>query len=289
MKEHATLKLRNSFLLLFLLTLTSVGTAQITVLPNGDVGINNTAPINNLHLQQSGAVAALSVERVDKNNYINMQSGSTGNSLYFSDEKRFSIVPSANISSTSPNNSNSIFMYGPDWMPAAQAGNVGIGRVSPIEKLDVNGNVRATGYITASDRRLKQNIQDYKGGLNQLLKLHPVTFEYNQLSGIENDGLQIGLLAQEVRDVLPHCVAEFQEYHYVFDEDGSQRSTGYETYLQIYDSRLKFVIINALKEFYAEFTVSERKNEELREIVRRQKLELTDLSKRLAQLEAKLD
>lgn len=46
----------------------------------------------------------------------------------------------------------------PDRMTIQTNGFVGIGTASPDERLHVNGNVKALGFVTSSDRNLKENI-----------------------------------------------------------------------------------------------------------------------------------
>ena len=83
----------------------------------------------------------------------------------------------------------------------------------------LNGNLVATGDITAfgslSDIRLKTNIVNIENdlALNIVKSLRPVTFDWK--SDIFNETKRgtsdVGFIAQEVEDVIPECVAEYQE------------------------------------------------------------------------------
>jgi len=61
----------------------------------------------------------------------------------------------------------------------------------------------AGGVVTTSDQRLKTNIKGLSYGLNEILKLRPVTFEWIQNS---DGALNIGLIAQEVQPILNEVV-----------------------------------------------------------------------------------
>lgn len=98
-------------------------------------------------------------------------------------------------------------------------GNVGIGTISPSEKLHVVGNILATGEVTAyvaSDRRLKENITPITSALDYINRLNPVTYNWNakakELNSNKPNGLDYGLIAQEVESVLPNIV------HGIFDD-----------------------------------------------------------------------
>ena len=88
--------------------------------------------------------------------------------------------------------------------------NVGIGTISPSQKLHVVGAILASGDITAfSDERLKSNISPITNGLDKVLKLNGYTFDVK-----DDDKRRTGLLAQEVMDVLPEAVQEQNDGHY---------------------------------------------------------------------------
>ena len=83
----------------------------------------------------------------------------------------------------------------------------------------LSGNLVATGDITAfgslSDRRLKTNIVDIgsESALNIVRSLRPVTFDWK--SDIFNESKRgscdVGFIAQEVEEIIPQAVAEYQE------------------------------------------------------------------------------
>ena len=103
-----------------------------------------------------------------------------------------------------------------------QNGNVGIGTTSPSYKLDVLASgtgviarfnsTNSTGCTLAdggtitctSDEKFKKNIVNYENGLNILMSLRPVEYNWKY----ENDGItkSFGFLAQEVETVLPKLV-----------------------------------------------------------------------------------
>ena len=62
----------------------------------------------------------------------------------------------------------------------SQTSNVGIGTTNPGYKLDVNGDIYATGNITAySDKRAKSDIQKIENALDKIDQLNGYTFTMN--------------------------------------------------------------------------------------------------------------
>lgn len=117
-------------------------------------------------------------------------------------------------------------------------GEVGIGTTNPTALLEVNADivkkVNGGSWTATSDRRLKQDIHDYREGLPEIMKIHPVTFHYNDLSGYDTTKEHIGVIAQELKEVAPHMVS-------TYDQHG-------ESYLQVDNSAMTYMLINAIKD-----------------------------------------
>lgn len=58
-----------------------------------------------------------------------------------------------------------------------------------------------------SDSRLKENITNISWGLNEILKINPVSYTWKDDK--INQGIQFGFIAQEVQDVMPEAIKEF--------------------------------------------------------------------------------
>ncbi len=86
-------------------------------------------------------------------------------------------------------------------------GTFGIGTASPMAKLDVAGNVRATAFVTASDSRLKQNITSLGSTLDDLASLRAVRYDLkSEGASASGEGRHIGFIAQEVEKQFPALV-----------------------------------------------------------------------------------
>lgn len=81
------------------------------------------------------------------------------------------------------------------------AGRVGIGTTAPSEQLEVANNVKATSYLTTSDRRLKKEIYTIDSALDKVLQLRGVSFVWKK-----NDLKTYGFIAQEVEEIFPELV-----------------------------------------------------------------------------------
>jgi len=80
---------------------------------------------------------------------------------------------------------------------------------STSNRLEINsaGNVTVTGTVTASsDIRLKKNIKTIENALDKVLNLRGVEFDR-----IDIDTHQIGLIAQEVEEVIPEVIFENED------------------------------------------------------------------------------
>jgi hypothetical protein len=88
-------------------------------------------------------------------------------------------------------------------MLQSEGGNVGVG-ITPSYKLHVSGDIYATGNVTAySDIKLKTNIRTIEGALNLVGKMRGVRYDR-----IDTGEASVGVIAQEMREVLPEVVTE---------------------------------------------------------------------------------
>jgi hypothetical protein len=75
------------------------------------------------------------------------------------------------------------------------------------------GDLRLAGETrNLSDARCKENVESLGGALEKVVALRGVTFNWKEGKGCpETDGRRIGLIAQEVKEVLPEAVSEDTE------------------------------------------------------------------------------
>ena len=98
---------------------------------------------------------------------------------------------------------------------------VGIGTTAPAEKLQVIGNICATGTIgVCSDERFKTDVEPLEGALAKVLALRGVEYDWrrDEFPAHEfTDARQVGLIAQEVLQVVPEVVSEGGDGMYSVD------------------------------------------------------------------------
>jgi hypothetical protein len=98
------------------------------------------------------------------------------------------------------------------------------------------------GVNTSSDARLKNNIQNLDYGLEEILGLRSVTYQLNDYPEM---GKKIGLIAQEVRDIIPEIVVEEEQ---VEDEKTGIAEMRKTQYLGIQYDNLVPVLIQAIQD-----------------------------------------
>jgi hypothetical protein len=96
-----------------------------------------------------------------------------------------------------------------------------------------------------SDHRLKKSIEPSEYGVEEVMKLHPVKFEYNW-----NSEKHVGFIAQNVQNIIPEAV--------VVDQDSSQE------YLKIKMEELIPVLVKAVQEQQLQIQSLLEKIEELK-------------------------
>ena len=73
--------------------------------------------------------------------------------------------------------------------------------------LDCRNDVTADSSIYSSDKKLKKNIETLNYGLDEVLKLKPVRYEWKE-SYKKDKGSMIGFVAQDVQEIVPEIVKE---------------------------------------------------------------------------------
>lgn len=133
-----------------------------------------------------------------------------------------------------------------------------VDNITRVKSLGVNaspgpdGELRAAGDIIAffSDRRLKKNIRPINAALDKVNKISGVVYQFNEVAkqnGFDNVDQQVGVIAQEIQEVLPEAV-KFAP----FDQTHDNRSISGENYLTVQYEKLIPLLIEAVKELSAE-------------------------------------
>jgi len=135
-------------------------------------------------------------------------------------------------------------------------------------RLSNTGQLQTTsGTISSlSDARLKDQVHDYAGALDQINALRPVRYHYRDAgkAAFQPEGLHLGFVAQEMQQVFPEWVSE--------GEDG---------YLMLSMRGFEAVAVRAMQELSAENAALRRENET-------QNAALTAVQARLAEIERQL-
>lgn len=135
-------------------------------------------------------------------------------------------------------------------------GRMGLGVTAPSYQLQLNSNSAAkptsSSWTVVSDERVKTNIQDYTTGLTEILQINPKTFDYNGKAGFDTTTGNIGIIAQDVKDIMPETI---NTYNAKLNEDDTE-----DTELFNFDSHpVQFALINAIKELNSKIEALEAK------------------------------
>jgi hypothetical protein len=109
------------------------------------------------------------------------------------------------------------------------------------------------GTINTSDRRNKTNIQNIHYGIKDIMKLNPVSFEWNYDAG---EGTKLGLIAQELQNVLPEVV---RDWHYETDETTGARTKVTGDRLGVFYSDIIPVLIKGMQEQQQQIDAKDKK------------------------------
>lgn len=86
-------------------------------------------------------------------------------------------------------------------------GNIGINSINPTQRLTVGGNILATGSITPSSRRYKENVRPIADALARVSKLEGVHFDWKPEYAEGRASIHdLGFIAEEVEKQFPEVI-----------------------------------------------------------------------------------
>lgn len=123
------------------------------------------------------------------------------------------------------------------------------------QTLDASGNLTINGatatkasgttWANPSDILLKNNVQDFTKGIDELLQVNVKTWEYNGKGGTTLGTKGIGVIANEVENILPETVDTYRAKLNVDDEE--------EIDIKRFDAtEITWLLVNAVKQLKAE-------------------------------------
>jgi trimeric autotransporter adhesin len=201
----------------------SADNERVTILSTGNVGIGTTSPGNLLTIKDKSQIG-----------FRDETSNSTREAL-----SNYAYTPTYGDGLKIGNGYNVVSI----------SGNVGIGTASPSYQLQLSTDSAAkpstNTWTIASDSRVKENITPYTKGLSAIMAINPVNYDYNGKAGFGNIKNNIGVIAQDVLEILPESVSTYKAKLEESDEE--------DTELYNFNSHaLTYILINAIKELKAE-------------------------------------
>lgn len=110
-----------------------------------------------------------------------------------------------------------------------------------------------------SDQKLKTNIESYEKGLATLQQLNFYEYEYNGLAGTNTNQRYVGVMAQEIKEVLPNTVRSVKSKL----RPESKEATSILTFNP---NELLYLSMNSIKELAEKTATLEAQSQELAEV-----------------------
>jgi len=252
--------MKNLIFTIALVCVTSLAFGQLKVVsPNGDVGIGTSTPDEKLTVDGNMSIIGNNTAKLglgqgrtsDGSAYMNFVGDVSANPIglritrWGNGRSAFVHYGTQPLSFNTFDGSNINFAQGASTvMQIALGGNVGIGLVNVSDALAVNGDITATGTVTWSDARLKENVNTFDLGLEELLQIQPMSYNYNGRANINSKIDHVGVIAQEFEEIVPSAVVE--RGFYEENEKGETRLV--ETYKGVDESVITYLLVNSIKE-----------------------------------------
>ena len=151
---------------------------------------------------------------------------------------------------------------------------VKLGFASHLLELSADDAVKPNGgsWTAPSDKRLKENIKDFNDGLDVVLKMNPVSYNYNGKLGFDKNQTHIGIIAQDMQKIAPYTVHPLNKN----DKEND--------YLAYNGTPMTFVLVNAIQQ---QQEIIDRQNEQIAQLEEKVS-EVSELKAMLAQLSSQV-
>lgn len=228
-------------------------TSSLDISANGDIGIGTGSPAKKVHVFAQNSQIFVDRTANTAGNYALLNYGTNG-------AVKFLIGLNADSDVNQDRLGFFDFVFNPSTaVMTMTGGNVGIGTNAPTQKLSVNGTAGKTGggtWDVFSDARLKNVRGKFNSGLNAVMQLQPLRYEYkpDNALGLVSEGEHIGFSAQDVQRVIPEAV-----------------TTNGGGYLMVKSDPILWTMLNAIKEQQKEIAELKREVRRLRAATRRRR------------------
>ncbi len=229
---------------------------KMRIQSGGNVGIGTSSPSDSLHVAGTVRVSD-SMTVGDTVFVVNSKSGNVGIGTT-SPGAKLHVAGNVIVKDT--------MTVGDTFLVVLASGRVGIGTASPDTTFSVNGEASKVGggtWNTFSDGRLKDIDGEFRGGSDELMKLHTIRYRYKAQNpaGITDRAEHVGLVAQEVQQVLPEAVY-----------------SNNQGFLMLKSDPIIFAMLNAVKE-------QKVQNDELKQRMQEQQAQIETLTKKVEALQ----
>src|ERR1043165_8145973 len=229
-------------------------TSSIDIAADGKVGVGTASPGTKMDIRSvdTATAAVANVTNSDASRFLSFYSGR-------SDNNGAALIWDSNQALRFGNGDIAGATTFTEWARFTNAGRLGIGTTAPDSPLTVNGNASKPGggsWNSFSDIRLKNIRGKFNTGLNAVMQLQPLRYEYraNNAMGLKSDGEHIGFAAQDVQKVIPQAVTQ--------NESG---------YLLVNNDPIIWTMLNAIKEQQKEIVELKQQIRQLRAKHRRRR------------------